>query len=141
MPYLLFTCDEEIGRVGAKIFAESLQKIPQDAKNVNLIVELDRRGNNDAVYYKCANVEFENYITSKGFKTAQGTGSDISNIAPALGIAAVNLSSAYYNAHTLDEFINLSELEKIIERMIEIVNESETLPKFEYVKNFNAERY
>ena len=140
-PYLLFTCDEEIGRLGAKKFAESLSKIPQGAKNINLIVELDRRGNNDAVYYSCANKHLEKYISSKGFETAQGTGSDISNIAPALGIAAVNLSSAYYNAHRLDEFINLAELEKIIERVIEIVNESESLPKFEYVENFNDERY
>ncbi len=42
MPYLLFTCDEEIGRVGAKIFAESLQKIPQGAKNAMKNIKLDK---------------------------------------------------------------------------------------------------
>ena len=53
---------------------------------------------------------FEAYITGKGFTTAIGSFSDISLIAPELGVAAVNFSSGYYNAHTLHEFIDVNEL-------------------------------
>ncbi|MBO6179870.1 MAG: hypothetical protein J6O04_11890 [Selenomonadaceae bacterium] len=45
--------------------------------------------------------DFKNYITLKGYRTAFGSFSDISVIAPALDVAAVNLSSGYYYAHTL----------------------------------------
>ena len=46
-------------------------------------------------------------------------------IAPELKTAAVNLSSGYYNAHTQHEFINCSELEKVIEKVVEIKNDSD----------------
>ena len=71
------------------------------------------------MFYRCANKDFETYITGKGFKFAQGSFSDISLIAPELGIAAVNLSSGYYHAHTLHEYINRKELDETIGRVIE----------------------
>ena len=98
------------------------------------LVEVDRRGTNDAVYYDCYNPEFEDYIASKGFVTAWGTFSDIAAIAPALGIAAVNLSSGYHNAHTLHEYINRRQLENTIQKVLEIVSDSaeSNFPKFSY---------
>ena len=39
---------------------------------LKFIIELDRKGKNGAVYYCCANPDFEAHITSKDFKTAQG---------------------------------------------------------------------
>ena len=102
-PWLLFTCEEEVGGIGAKYFclAHKQKQLPKNLDILKLIIEIDRRGSNDAVFYQCANLDFEKYIIDKGFKTAQGFFSDISLIAPELGIAAVNLSSGYYNAHSL----------------------------------------
>lgn len=133
-PYLLFTCEEEVGGIGAKHFVKCLDQLPE-LKALKLLVEIDRRGRNDAVYYDCDNPALEEYITSKGFVTDYGTFSDISVIAPALGIAAVNLSSGYYNAHQLHEFINRAELEATIAKVVEIVSESarEDFPCYEYV--------
>ena len=133
-PYLLFTTDEETGAKGAKVFVKCLDQLPE-LKELKLIIEIDRRGRNDAVYYDCDNPDLEEYITSKGFVTDYGTFSDISVIAPALGIAAVNLSSGYYNAHQLHEFINRAELEATIAKVVEIVSESarEDFPCYEYV--------
>ena len=93
-PWLLFTCDEEIGGVGASAFVRdySKNKLPEEIDTIKLLIELDRKGKNDAVYYDCDNSRFEAYITSKGFITAYGSISDIPIIAPALNIAAVNLS-------------------------------------------------
>ncbi len=136
-PWLLFTCDEEIGGVGAEKFCLTYEsgRLPAELSNLKLLVEIDRRGKNDAVYYDCANEKFEAYITSKGFKTASGSFSDISLVAPTLGVAAVNLSSGYHNAHTLHEYINRQEINATIEKVVEIVADASraNFPCYEYV--------
>lgn len=131
LPWLLFTCDEEIGGLGAEIFCDchAFKELPPELDLLKFIVEIDRRGSSDAVYYGCHNAAFEDYITSKGFITACGSFSDISVIAPALGVAAVNLSSGYYNAHTRHEYINRAELEAVIEKVCEMVCDA-ALPDF-----------
>ena len=135
-PWLLFCCDEEVGGLGAKKFCLAHQQLqlPSELDNLKFIIELDRKGKNDAVYYRCDNPDFEAYITNKGFKTAQGSFSDISLIAPELEIAAVNLSCGYYSAHTRHEYINRSHLDNTIQKVINIVSESsrDDLPIFNY---------
>lgn len=133
-PYLLFTCDEEIGGIGAEWFcrAHNGKRLPPELDTLKFIIEIDRRGSNDAVFYDCHNPDFEEYILSSGFELAHGSFSDISFIAPELGVAAVNLSSGYYNPHTLHEYINRAELEHTIQRVIQIIKELDGLPRFEY---------
>lgn len=135
-PWLLFCCDEEIGGVGADNFclAHESGKLPAALDSLKFLVEIDRKGANDAVYYDCYNPAFEDYISSKGFKTAYGSFSDISLVAPQLGVAAVNLSSGYYNAHTLHEFINRAQRETTIQRVVEIISDatSNDCPRYEY---------
>ena len=114
--HVLFCEDEEIGCVGAKQFTRgNLQ--PQ----VNYIVELDRRGSNDAVFYSCDNPEFEDFITTFGFETAGGSCSDISYIAPYLATAAVNISCGYYCEHQRHEYILLEEMELNAARVAQMV--------------------
>ena len=135
-PWLLFCCDEEVGGLGAKKFCLAHQQLqlPNELDNLKFIIELDRKGKSDAVYYRCANTDFEEYITGKGLKTAQGSFSDISLIAPELSIAAVNLSCGYYHAHTRHEYINRSYLDNTIQKVVNIVFESsrDDLPIFDY---------
>ena len=136
-PWLLFTCDEEIGGIGAEMFVEDYSK--SKAKSLNklkLLIEIDRRGSRDAVYYDCDNPEFEAYITSKGFTTEYGSFSDISVIAPELGVAAVNLSSGYYNPHTLYEYINRKHINAVILSVINIIAESvhSDFPRYKYIE-------
>ena len=142
-PWLLFCCDEEVGGVGADYFclAHESGKLPAALDSLKFLVEIDRKGANDAVYYDCYNPAFEAYITSKGFQTAYGSFSDISLVAPELGVAAVNLSSGYYNAHTLHEFINRAQLEITIQRVVEIISDaaSNDCPRYEYADIFWAE--
>lgn len=139
-PWLLYTCDEEIGGVGAQEFAKMYEEktLPEDLiaslSGIKLIIELDRKGSHEAVYYDCDDKELEAYITSKGFKTDQGSFSDISFIAPAMGISAANLSSGYYNAHNRHEYINIAEMNHVIQKVLEIVDESnrESFPAYRY---------
>ena len=141
-PWLLFTCDEETGGIGAREFCRSYNAhaLPEALDNIKAIVEIDRRGKNDAVYYDCDNEEFEDYITSKGFSTEWGSFSDISVIAPAMGVAAVNLSSGYYNAHTLYEYIDRKELNNTVKRALSIVEDA-ALPNFPYYEYVEAQYY
>lgn len=137
-PWLLFACDEEIGGRGARAFVEAYEKgvLPEKLAMLKLIIEIDRKGSHDAVYYDCANDEFEAYITSKGFRTEFGSFSDISIIAPTLGVAAVNLSSGYYNAHTLHEYIHRRQIESTIKKVVEIIADAakEDFPRYEYLE-------
>jgi hypothetical protein len=138
-PWLLFTCDEETGGGGAKRFCAHYTKgeLPKGLADLKLLVEIDRTGKDDAVYYDCENDDFEDYITSKGFTTAWGTFSDVSIIAPKLKVAAVNLSSGYYNAHTLHEYINRNQLNAVVKKVEGIIADSarEDFPKYEYIKS------
>lgn len=121
-PYILFTEDEEIGCVGANKFCSDLSHEIIAKPPLHFIVEIDRKGANDSVFYECDNPEFETFINQFGFVTAYGSYSDIAQTAPAIGVAAVNVSSAYYHPHTLDEYINLNELETVIKNVTSIVS-------------------
>ena len=129
---VLFTEDEEIGGVGASKFANSDLVSELD---FNYIIEFDRANANDAVFYECANDEFEAFITLDFYKTAYGTYSDICEVAPALGCAAVNLACGYYKAHTKDEYVVLSEMEASIQAACAILERTTESDKFEYVED------
>lgn len=137
-PWLLFTCDEEAGGIGANTFCthHGEGKLPKGLDDLKMLVEIDRKGEKDAVYYDCANDAFEKYITSKGFETQWGSFSDISVIAPELGTAAVNLSSGYYNAHTFHEYINRNHLNVTIKKVGTMIADAaqERFPKYEYIE-------
>lgn len=144
-PWLLFTCDEETGGRGARVFCDAYHAgwLPEGVDTLKMLIELDRKGKNDAVYYDCENPKFEDYITGKGFRTDYGSFSDISIIAPALGVAAVNLSCGYYNAHTLHESINRKQLKATVKKVVEIVADAAKpdFPRYEYieaVRHFNG---
>ena len=132
---VLFCEDEEIGAKGAQKFIDS-----EHIKGLefNYIIEFDRKGKDDAVFYDCDNPEFEEFITKDFFKTSLGSFSDISWLAPALGCAAVNLSCGYYNAHTLDEYIIIPEMEDSIDEACKIIARTKETDKFEYIEAKNS---
>lgn len=131
-PYILFAEDEEIGCVGSSKFEKDLHMYDPE---VNFIIEIDRKGSNDAVYYECGNEDFEKFITSYGFETDYGSFSDIAVIAPTVGVAAVNLSSGYYKPHTTEEYINFNGLNNTIMRVEKIVTDvaNNKTQKYEYI--------
>lgn len=125
-PHVVFTTDEEIGGLGAETFANHYKKILKKS-NIKYIIEVDRQGSEDCVFYDCANEEFEKYINSFGFITDIGSFSDISIICPACGIAGVNLSVGYYNEHTPSEFLSILQNDKIYDIIYYMVQESEKI--------------
>ena len=136
---VLFCEDEEIGAKGAEKFVQSSVS---KGLTFNYIMEFDRKGSNDAVFYDCCNDEFEQFITKKFFKTAYGSFSDISVIAPELGCAAVNLSCGYYNAHTKDEYVVWGEMQDSINAACDIISTTTDADIFEYIESsYNARSY
>lgn len=105
-PHLLFTTDEESKSEGAYHALSCLKHLFNN--DVRYVVQLDRQGYKEAVYYNCFNKKFEDYITSFGFETDFGTYTDISVLCPNWNIAGVNLSVGYYNEHSYVEhfFVN-----------------------------------
>ena len=114
--HVLFCEDEECGGRGASAFTKS-GILP----DVNYIVELDRKGENDAVYYGCDNRAFREYVAEFGFREAFGSFSDISILAPYLKTAVVNLSTDYYNAHRNHKLIDTQVMSTNTDWVIEMV--------------------
>lgn len=137
-PWLLFTCNEEVGGIGASTFCDDYrtQQVPKELDTMKMLIEIDRKGRTDAVYYDCDNPDFEQYISSKGFVTQHGSFSDISCIAPELGVAAVNLSSGYFNAHTQHEYINRKYLNATVRKVVEMITDAvkPEFPAYAYIE-------
>lgn len=133
-PSVLFTTDEEIGGIGAKQFALNYKKSLVDS-NIKYILELDRSGYQDCVFYDCDNPNFEEYINSFGFKTEIGTFSDISIICPAVGIAGVNLSVGYVYEHTLQEMLYVFSMFNVYDTVCYMIKDSKNIYEtFDFMK-------
>lgn len=150
-PYVLFTTDEETGGLGATAFCNDFSSV--DLKSfVDFIIEIDRRGCGQAVFYDCGNKEFQDYILKFGFKEELGSFSDISFISPTFDIASVNLSAGYYNEHTANEHIFLDHLNQTIQKVLEILEDEKNhkfydyqeivyVPKTYYPKTYYSKTY
>ncbi len=130
-PSVLFTQGEEIGLIGAQSAVDTLAK-----PKVKYIIEFDRMGSNDMVFYDCGNTPFMNYIKQFGFEKQYGTYSDISILGPIWDIASVNLSCGYYREHSKSEYVIFHELEHNIERVEKMIQDYEQVPYFDHREVF-----
>lgn len=137
-PYVLFLEDEETGCIGATKATQKLE-IP----DINFMIELDRRGIHDCVFYECGNEEFQKYIESFGFKTAIGSFTDIVELSDAWDVASVNLSIGYFNEHTFSETIHIRLMENTISKVKKILDDVKRHPNeyFEYLPNYPYYEY
>ena len=132
--HAVFTEDEEVGCVGAGYFAKS--KLAKRIRNKMLFaIEIDRKGNNDAVFYECDNEDFTEFVTKEYWQEDWGSFTDICEICPSINCAGVNLSSGYYNQHTKKETINLKELDTIISEIQKLIERGlKDNNRYEYVE-------
>ena len=135
---VLFCEDEEVGCVGADKF---VQTVLARQLSFNYIIEFDRANANDAVFYQCANYDFEKFITKEFYKKQYGSFTDICEVAPVVGCAAVNLSCGYYKAHTTSEYVVLSEMERSIVEACKILERTTENNKFEYIEGYSNYGY
>lgn len=130
-PSVLFTTDEELGAVGAQALVTQKPDCPLE--NLKAIFQLDRQGMDDMVFYGCNNPDFENYIEKFGFTFGWGTFSDISVIAPAWKVAAVNLSIGYVGEHMQTEILHTDWMESTIEKVEQMLSVSDAMLSYAYI--------
>lgn len=126
-PHVIFTTDEEMGCIGA----DELAKYQCPFEDLKYIIQLDRQGANDCVFYDCYNPAFIDYIESFGFVESWGTFSDISSLCPAWRICGVNLSVGYYGEHSFSEYLCVGQLFETIKK-VKVMLQEEEIPEFEY---------
>lgn len=137
--------DEEKGCIGASKFKRATYKDADGNEqyyiknlDVNYMVEFDRRGKNDAVFYHCGNEEFIDFIEDMtNFKFANGSMSDISVLMEPANLSAVNLSCGYYNAHYPTEYVMYDEMMDTIDAAKVLIKEKCDKP-FVYVKKVHT---
>lgn len=142
-PFIIFNEDEEIGCVGASKFCKKGNTdLHNMCKEVKFIIELDRKGKHDLVFYSCDNDDFTKWCEkTTGWKEAYGTCSDISYLAPEIGCAAVNLSCGYYDEHKLWHTVKIEEMFNTLSTAIKMIEASETVERFEYVESYSGYNY
>lgn len=137
--------DEEKGGIGAHKFVEAKYEEADENGNkvtkkyienlgVNYMIEFDRRGSHDAVFYSCDNTDFIDLVEDVTcFKFAYGSFSDISVLMPAAKLSGVNLSCGYYGAHHPTEYVVYDEMMDTIEAAKVLIKEPCEKP-FEYIE-------
>jgi hypothetical protein len=137
----LFSVEEETGAGGATDFVRLQEPF---LNNILYGIILDRCGNNDII---CTDNEYGIYEFEKvlleigklyGYKKGRGTFSDANVLSKYFSCA--NLSVGYYNAHSKNEFVNLSDLsnaEKFVHSIIKNINYNFEKPeKFNYYDRY-----
>ncbi len=127
-PHIIFTTDEEKGCLGA----DKLGRIKCPFDDLRYIIQLDRRGANDCVFYDCDNNEFVKYVENFGFVEAIGSFTDICSLCPEWKVAGVNLSIGYRDEHSISEVLFVGQMLNTIDKVC-IMLQEENIPKFEYI--------
>lgn len=133
-PHVIFTTDEEYGALGAM----KLSKLDCPFTNLKYIIQLDRRGSDDCVFYECDNEEFVEYIESFGFTWNYGSFTDISELCPPWQIAGVNLSVGYRDEHSATEVLFVGQLLSTISKVKKMLNAAAEAPVFKYIPMANT---
>jgi hypothetical protein len=131
-PTVIITTDEEKGGIGASALVRNMPKPPTDLK---YIIQLDRQGSMDCVFYDCLNKEFEEYVESFGFVTDFGSFSDISVLCPAWRVAGVNLSIGYYDEHSVSETLYIGHMNSTILKVKNMLRDAKRADSYIYIEN------
>lgn len=109
---IIFTKDEEVGCIGTL-------NLNYDFSNINLAVQLDRRGNSDISEYtngvEVVSTEFKKlckpYLKDHNFKFTRTIYTDVGELKSShkVDFCCVNISCGYYNEHTNNEYLKITE--------------------------------
>ena len=129
-PHIIFTTGEEIGGLGARVLTYIE---PKPFAEMKYIIQLDRRGKDDCIFYECDNIKFIEYIESFGFHEEYGSFSDISELCPTWKIAGVNLSIGYENEHSFIEILYIDYFLSTVEKVKKMLKDVNNINSFEYI--------
>lgn len=130
-PSVILTLGEEQGGKGATALAERTCPIP----NLKYMIELDRQGENDAVYYQCYSPTFMSYVEDYGFLEKHGSYSDITFLMEKWQICGVNLSIGYKNEHSYSEILDVNAMFATINKVEKMLRGAKNALSFQYEEN------
>lgn len=134
---LLVTTGEESGLVGARAATKA---IGPELKQHAFAIQIDRRGDRQAVFYDVSTNEFEHYILDLlnvhdieqvPWSIHQGSCSDISHICDVLRMCGVNLSAGFLKEHTGEEMLLLNAWQHTLytlQRVVALEHKTFVLP-------------
>lgn len=134
---VLFLEQEEKHSIGAFKFVET-ELATQLKGTFNYIIEMDRKGRAEAVFYKCDNPEFKEFVTREYYHEDYGTWTDIRVLGPYLECAAVNLSTGCYRCHTKYEYVVWDHMVDNIYYATKLIKRTTVNDIFEYVEEEGA---
>lgn len=120
-----FTTEEEIGFNGADTAAENINFF----HDVSYLIQADRHGSSDLITFTngiySASEDWLQEVTpimcKHGYKEEYGIGTDVGVISEKLELSGVNISCGYYSEHTDKEYIVISETQKCLDFMEDII--------------------
>ena len=128
-----FFVGEETGCVGSSDVDLSF------FSDCRFIIEPDRRGGSDLITSMfCGDVCSEKFVdainaSDFGYNEERGSVTDVGELVErGVGISCLNLSCGYYNAHTDEEMVILSELENCLNFVVRIIETCTDVYPFEY---------
>lgn len=137
---LIFLKGEEVGCVGAITLIEDypeLNSVFGNENSIQCLIEIDRKGINEVVFYDLDYPEFEKLFLTKYEKNISHAWTDVAVLGPMWNIAAANVSAGYYKEHTDYEHVNLEDLDNVFLKLRHMVfrfngRVSRDFPPFEY---------
>lgn len=129
-PTVIFTLGEEDYGVGAREAASA--GLREKAKRLKYMIELDRQGKDDCVFYQCISRDFQSYVSSFGFRKQPGSYSDIYFLMDEWQTCGVNLSIGYYDEHSDYEYLRPSQMEVTIIRVLKMLKDVKNVNRFRY---------
>lgn len=137
-PHIILTTDEEKGANGA--IALGIEDCPFD--DLRYMIQLDRRGADDCVFYDCDNKNFVKYVEKFGFIESIGSFSDISILCPDWKVAGVNLSIGYRDEHSVSETLFVGYMLNTIDKVVQMLKVPVSdIPYFEFIPKKRFQKF
>lgn len=127
---MLFTNYEEIGCLGASEFVNKYKDkgLEHEFDDCKLFIEIDRRGTRHYVDYIRNPKEMKEWIDGFGWIEDWGRFSDILTLSEHFKIPSINVATGYYNEHTANEYLVLSEYFECMEFVSKVVAKIDEAP-------------
>lgn len=119
---IIFTAQEEVGGLGAQAMDEDRYL------DAPWMIELDRKNHKDLIQTsggtRLCSDEFAAKWEELGFEKAQGVYTDVNEFKErANWINMANLSIAYYNPHTDDEYLDTKQFDEIVNKVATFIEQ------------------
>ena len=129
----IFLNGEESGCLGAIELAEEYTDFDDIFNplnnNVQCLIEIDRHGHNEVVFYDLDYPDFERAFINVYEKNISPAWTDIAVLGPMWNIAAANVSAGYYKEHSQNEHMTFSDFVLAENRLRCVLKKFENFPK------------